>query len=157
MLKYLKAAEIATNIIRSQSALNTPNDSGITKDYAISALNLVTSISNQFNSIFCWYSFIIVWCFVPVPVWTDHCFTQDLFEALFLLDFFGIWDLSLFIEGLSDIPGDPGSQLPYQEFSPSYLASIRLAFSISLIQLGWSGTPPPSLFCFPTTKHNAGG
>ena len=26
--------------------------------------------------------------------------------------------------GLSDVPGDPGSQLPYQEFSPYYLAPI---------------------------------
>ena len=33
---------------------------------------------------------------------------------------------------LSDIPGDPGSQLPYQEFSPYYLAPILLAFPISL-------------------------
>merc|ERR1712023_182294 len=30
---------------------------------------------------------------------------------------------------LSDIPGDPGSQLPYQEFSPYYLNPIRLVFS----------------------------
>ena len=30
---------------------------------------------------------------------------------------------------MSDVPGDPGSQLPYQEFSPYYLAPIRLVFS----------------------------
>ena len=30
---------------------------------------------------------------------------------------------------LSDIPGDPGSQLPYQEFPPYYLHPIRLVFS----------------------------
>ena len=37
---------------------------------------------------------------VPVPVSTDHRFTQDLFEAFILLDFFWrIWDLSLFMGG----------------------------------------------------------
>ena len=28
------------------------------------------------------------------------------------------------ITQLSDVPGDPGSQLPYQEFPPYYLAPI---------------------------------
>ena len=43
---------------------------------------------------------------------------------------------------LSDIPGDPGSQLPYQEFSPYYLDPIRLVVFLELelfsleIQLG---------------------
>ena len=32
-------------------------------------------------------------------------------------------------ECLSDTPGDPGSQLPYQEFPSYYLAPIRLVFS----------------------------
>ena len=32
-------------------------------------------------------------------------------------------------EPLSDIPGDPGSQLPYQDFPPYYLHPIRLVFS----------------------------
>ena len=36
---------------------------------------------------------------------------------------------------VSDIPGDPGSQLPYKEFSPYYLAPILLAFPISLRQV----------------------
>jgi hypothetical protein len=31
---------------------------------------------------------------------------------------------SLRLHRVSDIPGDPGSQLPYQEFSPYYLAPI---------------------------------
>ena len=60
---------------------------------------------------------------VPVPVSTDHRFTQDLFEAFILLDFFleDLRPVSLHGGGVSDIPGDPGSQLPYQEFSPSCL------------------------------------
>ena len=28
------------------------------------------------------------------------------------------------VQDLSDVPGDPGSQLPYQEFPPYYLAPI---------------------------------
>ena len=36
---------------------------------------------------------------------------------------------------MSDVPGDPGSQLPYQEFSPYYLAPIWLGFPLE-IQLG---------------------
>ena len=43
--------------------------------------------------------------------------------------------------------GDPGSQLPYQEFSPYYLAPIWLAFPISLTQVGWSWSlDPPRSF-----------
>ena len=63
---------------------------------------------------------------VPVPVSTDHRFTQYLFEAFILLDFFleDLRPVSLHGGGVSDIPGDPGSQLPYQEFSPYYLAPI---------------------------------
>ena len=36
---------------------------------------------------------------------------------------------------MSDVPGDPGSQLPYQEFPPYYLAPIWLGFPLE-IQLG---------------------
>ena len=47
------------------------------------------------------------------------------------------------ILSLSDIPRDPGIQLPYQEFSPYYLAPILLAFSISRSR--WIGVELPSL------------
>ena len=35
-----------------------------------------------------------------------------------------IQSLSVTVGDLSDIPGDPGSQFPYQEFPPYYLAPI---------------------------------
>jgi len=46
---------------------------------------------------------------------------------------------------MSDITGEPGSQLPYQEFSPYYLAPIGLEFSISLIQVDWDWSAIPLL------------
>ena len=42
--------------------------------------------------------------------------------------------LITYLRVISDIPGDPGSQLPYQQFSPYYPAPIWLACPISLIQ-----------------------
>ena len=56
---------------------------------------------------------------VPVPVSTDHRFTQDLFEAFFLLDFFWIWDLSLFMGGgcqMSQVTR--GANCPIRSFPP---------------------------------------
>ena len=91
---------------------------------------------------------------VPVPVSTDHRFTQDLFEALFLLDFFleDLKPVSLHGGGVSDTPGDPGSQLPYQEFSPYYLAPIWEGFPISLIQVRVGFSPSVFLLVLVTTR-----
>ena len=47
MLKYPSVAEVPTNIIRSQSVMNAPNEGGITKDDINSLRNLINSISKS--------------------------------------------------------------------------------------------------------------
>ena len=83
---------------------------------------------------------------VPVPVSTDHRFTQDLFEAFILLGFFwGIWDLSLFMGGGVRYPRWPREPTALSGVFPLLPGSYLIGVSIFPIQ-GFGLCPSVSLF-----------
>ena len=57
---------------------------------------------------------------------------------------------------VSDLPGDSGSQLPYQEFFPNYLAPYLIRISNFLDPGGfWVWVPLLSSLCVPTSTQRS--
>ena len=110
---------------------------------------------------------------IDIVLLVEYLFLRKVDGDLFLLDFLWLFfwfrDLSLLWEGVSNTPGDPGRQLPYEEFSLSHMAGCPSVYYLSLpitwllFLIGISHFPDPGRvqvrapylpLCYPSSHTN---